>query len=220
MNCRTLFLIITTLLAHSISHVASADTTIETIALFNDKAMLSVNGKKAKIIKVGETYEGVRLISSNTDLAEVEVDGKRESLALNSAVILSATLGTKVEPKDSIQIWADANGFFRAPGTINGAPLEFLVDTGANLVVLSGDQADRIGLDYKNGTRSYAVTASGTSPMYAIRLDQISFDGLELNNINAGIIDGAFPITPLLGMTFLSRLDMTRSGDMMELKKR
>ena len=200
--------------------LAEIETTIQTIALFDGKAMLSINGKKAKIIKQGETYLGVRLIQSNTDEALVEFDGKRETLLLNSAVTLTDSLGTKVPPKESTQIWADGDGFFRATGSINGAPLRFLVDTGANLVVLSGDEADRIGLEYKNGTRTYAATASGTSPMYAIRLNQISFDGIELNNINAGVIEGPFPMIPLLGMTFLSRLDMNRSGNIMELKKR
>ena len=56
--------------------------------------------------------------------------------------------------------------------------------------------------------------------MYAIRLEQISFAGIELNNINAGVIEGAFPLVPLLGMTFLNHLDMNRSGNRMELKKR
>lgn len=199
---------------------SKAETTVQTIALFDGKAMLSVNGKKAKIIKEGQTYQGVRLISADTDRAEIELDGKREIISLNSTVILSDTLGTKVPPKKSTQLWADDQGFFRAEGEIDGAALEFLVDTGANLVVLSSDQADRIGLEYKNGTQTYAATASGTSPMYAIQLNQISFGGIELNNINAGIIEGAFPLVPLLGMTFLSRLDMTRSGNMMELKKR
>ena len=200
--------------------LAEIETTIQTIALFDGKAMLSINGKKAKIIKQGETYLGVRLIQSNTDEALVEFDGKRETLLLNSAVTLTDSLGTKVPPKEVTQIWADGDGFFRATGSINGAPLRFLVDTGANLVVLSGDEADRIGLEYKNGTKTFAATASGTSPMYAIRINQISFDGIELNNINAGVIEGPFPITPLLGMTFLSRLDMNRSGNVMELKKR
>lgn len=212
--------VILLLILSATSFISLAETTVETIALFNDKAMLSVNGKKAKIIQAGQTYEGVKLISSNTDEAEVEFDGKREVLGLNSAVILSGTLGTKVPPKESTQVWADGNGFFRASGEINGRSLEFLVDTGANLVVLSGNEANRIGLEYKTGIRTTAVTASGTEDMYAIRLNQISFNGIELNNINAGVIEGNFPIVPLLGMTFLSRLDITQSGNMMELKKR
>lgn len=198
----------------------SAQTTVQTIALFSGKAMLSVNGKKAKIIEEGQTYEGVRLISANTDQIEVELDGRRETLTLNSTVILSDSLGTQVPPATSVQVWADQDGFFRSDGEINGRGIEFLVDTGASMVVLSGEQADRIGLEYRDGLRTFAATASGTSPMYAIQLDNISFGGIELNNINAGVIEGSFPIIPLLGMTFLNRLDMTRSGNLMELKKR
>jgi len=197
-----------------------AQVEIQTIALFNDKAMLSIDGERAKILKKGESYKGVKLLSSNTDEAVIEIDGEKEVLTLNSTVILSDSLGTKVEPKTTIQLWADDNGFFRSTGEINGRALEFLVDTGANLVVLSSDQAERIGLEYKNGTPSFAATASGTTPMYAIQIAEISFGGLELTNINAGVIEGAFPLTPLLGMTFLSRLDMTRSGNKMELSKR
>ena len=197
-----------------------AQTTVQAIALFNNKAMLSVDGGKAKIIKKGDSYKGVRLLSSNTDQAVVEINGQKEVLTLNSTVALSEDLDTKIKPKASIQLRADKEGFFRSNGEINGRSLNFLVDTGANLVVLSSDQANRIGLEYRNGTPSYAVTASGTTPMYAIQIPKISFGGLELTNIEAGVIEGSFPVIPLLGMTFLSRLNMTRNGNIMKLTKR
>lgn len=197
-----------------------AQTTVKAIALFNNKAMLSVDGGKAKIIKEGNSYKGVRLLSSNTDQAVVQINGKKETLTLNSTVSLSNSLDTKIKPKTSIQLSADADGFFRSDGKINGRSLNFLVDTGANLVVLSSVQANKIGLEYKHGTPSRAVTASGTTPMYAIQVEEISFGGLELTNINAGVIEGSFPVIPLLGMTFLSRLNMTRNGNIMKLTKR
>jgi len=197
-----------------------AETTVKVIALFNGKAMLSVDGGKAKIIRKGDSYKSVRLLSANTDEAVVEINGEKEILTLNSTLSLSNSLSTTIEPKTSIQLWADENGFFRSNGEINGHSLNFLVDTGANLVVLSSNHAKKIGLDYKNGTLSYAVTASGTTPMYAIQIAKINFGGLELTNIGAGVIEGSFPLIPLLGMTFLNRLDMTRNGNKMELKKR
>ena len=197
-----------------------AQTTVQAIALFNNKAMLSVDGGKAKIIKKGDSYKGVRLLSSNTDQAVVEIDGKKEVLTLNSTVSLPEDLDTKIKPKSSIQLLADKDGFFRSHGEINGHSLNFLIDTGANLVVLSSDQANRIGLEYRNGTLSYAVTASGTTPMYAIQIPEISLGTLELTNIKAGVIEGSFPVVPLLGMTFLSKLNMTRNGGIMKLTKR
>jgi len=147
-------------------------TSIHVIALFDGKAMFSINGKKPKIIKQGNTYEGITLLSSTTKQAKVEMDG-----------------------------------------------IDFLVDTGANMVALSSDQANRIGLNYKDGVRTYATTASGTAPMYLVELDRISLKGIELNNINAGVIEGSYPVIPLLGMTFLSRLNMERKGNMMTLEK-
>ena len=197
-----------------------AESSLQVIALFDNKAMISVNGSKAKIINIGQIHKGVKLISSNTQEAVVEYSGSRQTLTLNSAVLLSENLGTKVEPKQSIQIWADNSGFFKGSGEINGQELTFLVDTGASLVVMSSRQAERIGLDYKSGRRTNAVTASGFAPMYQITAQKVSVEGLELNNVETGVIEGSFPPITLLGMSFLSRLDMSRSGNRMDLNKR
>ena len=199
-----------------------AETSVQTIALFKDRAMVSINGKKAKIINRGQTYLGVKLIESNTDQAVVEVNGKREILTLNGTILLSSSLAAKPLNNASavVQLWADSNGFFQSRGMINGRSLKFLVDTGANLVVLNSQQADRIQLDYKNGRRAMATTASGQAQMYLVEIDNISFETIELNNILVGVIVGAYPTTPLLGMSFLKKVDMKRSGDLMELKKR
>lgn len=201
---------------------AEEEVSIQTIALFKDRAMLSINGKRARIIRVGDSLDGVKLIASSTKRAIVEVGGKQEELTLNSGVILSGELKTQAPlgEQTSAQLWADSSGFFRAEGTVNGRSLEFLVDTGANLVVLSSQQADRLGLDYRNGVQGYASTASGTAPMYMIEADEISIAGISLNNIRMGVILGNYPAVPLLGMTFLERLDMNRSGNQMILKKR
>ena len=103
---------------------------------------------------------------------------------------------------------------------MNGRSITFLVDTGASLVVLSSEQASSIGLSYKEGTIGYASTASGNAPMYNIVLNSITVGGIELNNVEAGVIEGRFPERPLLGMTFLSKVNMTRNGSLMTLKKR
>ena len=221
----TLAILSFSLLFTSLSYAAkagAAETSVQVIALFKDRAMLSVNGARAKIIKNGQVYKGVKLIESSTEKAVIEIAGQREIVGLNSGLVLSRSLGTKslAGSKNSTQIFADNSGFFRSSGSINGQSLEFLVDTGANLVVLSGDHADRINLDYQDGARTYATTASGNAPMYLINLDKVNFNGIELNDIQAGVIVGGFPQVPLLGMTFLEKLDMNRSGDVMVLKKR
>jgi len=199
-----------------------AETSVQVIALFNDKAMLSIDGKRAKVVKAGDSLHGVRLIESNTKQATVEIAGKTQVLNLQSGLVLSGSLGTSAPQSslDSVQLWADSSGFFRAKGAINGRSTEFLVDTGANIVVFSSRDADRLGIEYDRGVKSFATTASGTAPMYVIRAERINVAGIQLNDIRTGIIVGSFPVVPLLGMTFLEKVDMNRSGNLMELKKR
>jgi aspartyl protease family protein len=201
---------------------ANAAGSVKAIALFNERAMLSVDGSKAKIVRVGSTHLGVTVISSNTSEAVVEFNGQRQTLTLNGTMILSKSLAVS-PPKSyfaTVQMEVDNLGFFRGNGAINGRDLEFLVDTGANLVVLSSRDADEIGLEYRQGTRTNASTAAGNAPMYLIRLQTVSLGGIELENVSAGVIVGRFPEIALLGMTFLSQLNMQREGDNMILSRR
>jgi len=183
--------------------------------------MLSVDGGKAKIVRAGKTLSGVKLVSSNTSEAVIEVNGKRKTLTLNSSLILEESLGTKASNSyaSSVQLFVDEQGFFKGKGAVNGKGLEFLVDTGANLVVLNSSEANKVGLDYKSGVETVAKTASGVAPMYLITAKTMSIGGIELSNVEMGVIEGSFPEYPLLGMTFLNRLDMKRNGEIMTLSR-
>jgi len=195
--------------------------TVAAVALFKDRAMLSVDGKKAKIVRAGTSYQGVKVISSSTSEAVIEIDGTRKTLKLNSTTVLGTSLGARSNTTvTSVVLYENEVGFFESDGQVNGRSIKFLIDTGANLVVFSSSDAQRLGLDYESGEKGVASTASGVAPMYRINIDSISIGGVELENITAGVIEGSFPQTPLLGMTFLSRLNMNRTGQTMVLEKR
>ncbi len=195
--------------------------TVAAVALFKDRAMLSIDGKKAKIVRAGTSYQGVKVISSSTSEAVIEIDGTRKTLKLNSTTILGTSLGARSNTTvTSVVLYENEVGFFESDGQVNGRSIKFLIDTGANLVVFSSSDAQRLGLDYESGEKGVASTASGVAPMYRINIDSISIGGVELENITAGVIEGSFPQTPLLGMTFLSRLNMNRTGQTMVLEKR
>jgi len=202
--------------------VSAAEVSVNAVALFNDRAMLSINNAKAKIIRAGSQFMGVKLISSTTQEAVIEVNGRRETLKLNSGVLLSQSLGTKASEsyKTTLEIFVDEQGFFQSSGKVNGRSIKFLIDTGANIVVLNSIDASRIGLEYLDGRQTLAATASGTAPMYTVTLDSISIGGIEQEDIEAGVIVGQFPQTPLLGMTFLRGVNMNRTGNTMRLTKR
>jgi len=200
---------------------AVAQTSVTAIALFKDRAMLSIDGEKAKIVRSGNEYKGIKLISSNTSEAVIEINGKREVLMLNGSTTISDELGSfSQNSRTVVELREGETGFFETQGTVNGRRINFLVDTGANLVVMSSNQANAIGLEYLQGSRTFASTASGNAVMYIVNLDSISVGDIRLQDIQAGVIEGNFPEKPLLGMTFLRELDMTRSGRVMTLEKR
>jgi aspartyl protease family protein len=204
----------------ALSSTASAAQKLKLFALFQDKAIIKIDGTK-RLLAAGETSpEGVKLIATDThkELAEVEISGQRTTLRLG--VISSAGFG-QAKASDSITLWADRGGFFFSDGSINGAAVKFLIDTGANTIALNSRTAERIGLDYKRlGRRGLASTAGGMVAIYGLTLDSVSVGGITLYNVDAGVIEGDHPVDVLLGMSFLGRLNMTRDGDKLELTTR
>lgn len=185
-------------------------------ALFKDKAMILVDGQRRLVAAGAETPEGVKLVSTDTDAEEavVEFDGKREVLKLG--IVVDGSGGAPA----SVTLYADTTGFFHADGSINGSAVTFLVDTGANTVALSADMASRLGIDYAKGQAGIAKTAGGFVKMYAVRLEVVKVGDIQLRNVEAGIIEGSQPDTPLLGMSFLGKLNMKREGPKLELIQR
>jgi aspartyl protease family protein len=193
----------------------AADITL--FALFKDKAILHVDGTRRVLAIGSESPEGVKLVSTDTQAEEavVELNGKRETLLLG--VVVSAFQSAALE---SVTLFADTSGFFHAEGSINGASVTFLVDTGANTIAINSATAKRAGIDYTKGRAGTARTASGYARMYGVRLATVKVGEIVLRNVEAGVIDGPQPETPLLGMSFLNALEMKREGNKMELTRR
>jgi aspartyl protease family protein len=176
-----------------------------------------VDGARRVLTTGAESPEGVKLVSTDTQAEEavVEFGGKRETLRLG--VVFSAFQSSA---RESVTLFADANGFFHAAGSINGTTVTFLVDTGASTIALNSATAKRIGIDYTKGRAGTATTASGYARVYSIKLDSVKVGEIMLRNVDAGVIDGPQPETPLLGMSFLNALEMKRDGGKMELTRR
>ncbi|RTE66195.1 TIGR02281 family clan AA aspartic protease [Amphritea opalescens] len=108
-------------------------------------------------------------------------------------------------------------GHYIAPGTINGLPVRFLLDTGATDISIPGSLADKLQLS--PGRASYASTANGTIKVYATQLDSVALGGLSLNQVAAHINPHMAGDTVLLGMSFLQHLELTQRGDTLTLKR-
>jgi aspartyl protease family protein len=204
------------LLLGTLLSVVHAVETIEVQALFKGRAVMLLDGKR-RLLKVGETSaEGVTLLKSNSKGALIEVNGKRRSVALGSR-IGSNFSGPR---QQKLRVIADAQGMYQSNGSINGIAVRFLLDTGATLVSINEPDARRIGLDYERlGVRASSVTASGVSPIWRMNLLRVKVGDIELHDVEAAIHAGDFPPIALLGNSFLSRLEMTRTGNAVVLQR-
>jgi aspartyl protease family protein len=106
----------------------------------------------------------------------------------------------------TVIIRADPDGHFRVDSTVDGTRLRMLVDTGASAVVLSPDDARRIGLDPRRLVFSErARTANGIVRAAPIRLREIRIQSVTVRDVRA-LVNGAPMNASLLGLTFLNRL--------------
>jgi aspartyl protease family protein len=201
---------------------ASSDAAVDAVqvlGLFKDRAVVVI-GERQRVLRTGETSpEGVKLLSANAREAVLEVDGRRGTYPLGSRI--STQFATAEQRGPSVRVWPAEDGTYTVAGSINGLPVTFLVDTGASKVAMNANQAKRLGIDYRVvGKPSMAATASGVVRTFEVVLDRVKVGEIELRGVEAGVIDGPHPQEVLLGMTFLERLDMNRTGKALELRKR
>ncbi len=103
-------------------------------------------------------------------------------------------------------------GSYLVYGTVNGARILFLIDTGASNIVLSPADATRAGLDLASLTFDRRTeTANGTGFVAGARADQLTVGKLELRDV-AVSVNKADMRTSLLGMDFLTRLKSFHFG--------
>lgn len=154
---------------------------------------------------------GVLLFAGYTHRAEIAAllagAGKRGG----GTVVSSSAAAPEPGPAAgrTMTIRADASGHFIVEADVNGAPVRFLVDTGATMVVLSPDDAKRIGLRPRPADFTLAVrTAGGVVRAAPVILRSVSLGSLHLDEVEA-VVNGAPLGISLLGMSFLRRLDGT-----------
>lgn len=122
--------------------------------------------------------------------------------------------------KPNIKLTANRMGQFTVTGSVNGVSIPFLVDTGATLVAISAADARQAGINYRKGTIGYRHTANGIAQVYNVKFDTVKIGDIVLYNVDGEVGEGNTMGTALLGMSFLSRMEIKRDGETMTLIKR
>jgi aspartyl protease family protein len=101
----------------------------------------------------------------------------------------------------------DARGHFSGTFTINGRPVEGMIDTGASLIALPESVARRIGFSPATLNFNHPVsTANGQTMSARITLDRVEIGPVRAFGVQAVVIRDEALSSPLIGMSFLSKI--------------
>lgn len=197
---------------------AAAAQTVTLQGMMGNRALLIVDGAPPRSVAPGDSHMGVKVLSTQGDQAVLEFGGQRHTLRVGDAPA-SVGGGATGSRGNRIVLTAAADGHFMSLGAINGRAVNFLVDTGATSVAMSAAQAERIGLEYKQGQMGQASTANGVVPMWRVRLSSVRVGDVEVYDVEAAVLPVPMPYV-LLGNSFLTRFQMKRENNQMVLERR
>lgn len=115
---------------------------------------------------------------------------------------------------DSVELTRARDGHFHIDGAIQGAPVRFLVDTGASTVSISRELAGRIGLGCD--IRATFHTANGSVQGCSSRVAGLEFGPFRIENASVAILPN-LASEALLGMNALRQVRMEQEADTLRL---
>jgi aspartyl protease family protein len=137
---------------------------------------------------------------------------RQEALGVGNRLLAGLVPGRAVvvttsEGGEEVILHKLMNGHFEADVQINGQTISMLVDTGASIVALSREDAERVGIIPENLTYSMSVmTANGRARAAPVTLSEVTIGPIMRRNVNASVAEDGKLDQSLLGMSFLSTL--------------
>ena len=123
------------------------------------------------------------------------------------------------EQGQEVILQRNSSGYYVGAGTINGQPVNLLVDTGATMVTISGELAKQ--LNVTQGVGRIVETANGRTEGFGTVLDQVTLGQLKLDKVKAIIVPNMNSgRRVLLGMNFLAGFEIAQQEDQLIIKKK
>jgi aspartyl protease family protein len=180
---------------------------VQVMSIGPGQVQLLIDNATIRVLRPGaRSPEGYRLVSVSGGKATIDVNGSVHRLGL----------GDRLEP--TLVLTADSRGHFFTDIVINGRRARAVIDTGATGVAFNQTDAARLGVNYRNGRKGKAITASGEIDTYIIQLSQIQIGSLVARNVRANV--NASPTLPpfvLVGMSALSQFRVITEGGSLHL---
>jgi len=205
------------------SNSAPKTESIRILALSEGMVILQIGRKRYSLRNGESTSTGIKLIKADSEDALLEIDGRQQNYTLSQHIQRGTPSPShyrflkKEETKKKMTLYPNSHGAYVTHGFINKKPAEFIIDTGATIVAMSSQTADRLGIDYKNGRQGYASTASGTTKTRSIYIYKIEIGQFVFRGVEAAVIKGRYPEKILLGNTALRHLEMHFKGTALTL---
>ena len=119
----------------------------------------------------------------------------------------------RVLGEESVELRREMDGHYYVTALVNDTPVEFVVDTGATLVVLTREDARAAGLDTDDlAFTGRATTANGEVRTAPVRLDRLAIGPLVDRGV-AAVVNGGELRQSLLGMNYLQRFSRVEIAD-------
>lgn len=126
---------------------------------------------------------------------------------------------TNADGGAALQLPRHRDGHFYVQGAINGAPVQFMIDTGASLVSVSDTLAEAAQLH--GGRQTTFSTANGTRQGRVVRAASLRLGNFTLENVEIGTgLNMGRGEPALLGQNVLRHFHVTMEGNTMVLRPR
>lgn len=192
------------------------DPHVVVIGLLGQKALLRIDGQQ-HMLAAGESAGGITVLEVTRQDALLRINKREIRLTMGKD---TGGIGQR-EAGPSVEIGMNAYGQFITSGQINGRVVQFLIDTGANTISLTANEARAIGLDYKRfGERTGIMTAGGAIEGWVVTLASVQVGPITVRNVVATVRESNDNAPILLGMTFLSRVNMQHEQNRIRLTGR
>lgn len=154
----------------------------------------------------------VSSLLANRQARPLPVSVNPSAVAQANAQASASTSG--VQGFGQIAIAPDQFGNYLTDVEIDGRDIKMVVDTGATYVSLTSQDADALGLSPSPSDFRYrTMTANGIGTAAKVHIDALRIANLEIDGVDAFVMQPGMLARSLLGMSALSRLGSVQISD-------